>query len=304
MGGDRSSNRTAAEWIARLNADTRTTGDEADFRAWLAQDPDHARQFERATDLWEMVGGSAPTREPLPAPILTRRRLIAGFAATAGAGGIGLLAMEPAFAATRYETGIGEQRRVTFSEGSSMLLDAQTRVRALLTSRTRRLWLTEGRISLSVMPGTTPFAVDAGAGSLIATRGRFDLRRNADDRLSLIAVKGRANISAGDTKQVLAPGERLQTQFDKAPAIDQPDLAVAEAWHDGRAAFHEDPLSAVVAEANRYSTQRLVIADPRAASLRVSGMYRMGDNVALGRALSELLAIRIREVDGNILLGA
>jgi transmembrane sensor len=304
MRGDRSSNQTAAGWIARLNADTRTDGDEADFRRWLAADPGHAAEFERATDLWEMVGGTMLERARQRAPILTRRRLIAGLVAGAGAGGIGLLAIEPAFAATRYETGIGEQRRVTFVEGSSMLLDAQTRVRALLTAQSRRLWLTEGRISLSVVPGATPFTVDAGAGTLTAARGRFDLRRNTNDRLSLVAVKGRASVSAGPTKQVLTQGERLQTDNDRTPAIDQPDLAVTEAWHDGRVAFHEDTLSVVVAEANRYSVQRLVIADPRAAALRVSGMYRMGDNAALGRALSELLAIRIRQVDGAILLGA
>jgi transmembrane sensor len=46
-----------------------------------------------------------------------------------------------------------------------------------------------------------------------------------------------------------------------------------------------------------------VIADPHTGGLRVSGMYRMGDNVALAQALSQLLSIRMRQVDDRILLG-
>ncbi|MEG8031280.1 hypothetical protein QP179_06645 [Sphingomonas aurantiaca] len=46
-----------------------------------------------------------------------------------------------------------------------------------------------------------------------------------------------------------------------------------------------------------------MIADPAVARLRVSGMYRMGDNVALGRSLASLLAVRVRTIDGAVLLG-
>ena len=39
MPGERPMARTAAEWIARLNADERTVDDEQAFRAWIAADP-------------------------------------------------------------------------------------------------------------------------------------------------------------------------------------------------------------------------------------------------------------------------
>ena len=287
------SNRTAADWIARLNADDATPRDAADFRRWLAANPDHAARFERATDLWDMVPGTAPSRAPV-----TRRRAIAGLVALTATTAGGTFAFQAAYAATPYETGIGEQRRIGLQDGSSLLLDATTRVRVIATPERRRLWLARGRVDLTVAPLTTPFTIDAGAGDMTAAAGRFDLRRDRDDRVAVTAIEGSAAVTTTGAARRLTGGERL-----RAGRIDRPDLAATQAWTSGRAAFHDDTLATVAEEANRYSATRLVIADPAAAGLRVSGMYRMGDNVALGRSLAALLALRVRTIEGAVLLG-
>ena len=283
-------NRSAAEWIARLNADDSTASDAADFRAWLAANPDHAARFERATDLWDMVPGTAPSRAPV-----TRRRAIAGLVALTATTAGGTIAFQAAHAATPYETGIGEQRRIALQDGSSLLLDATTRVRVIATAARRRLWLAHGRVDLTVAALTVPFTIDAGQGDLTAQAGRFDLRRDRDDRVAVTAIEGSAALGA--TRRITG-GERLAQG-----RIDRPDLAATQAWTSGRAAFHDDSLATVAEEANRYSATRLVIADPEVARLRVSGMYRMGDNVALGRSLATLLAVPVRTIDGAVLLG-
>ena len=283
-------NRTAAEWIARLNADDSTARDAADFRTWLAANPDHAARFERATDLWDMVPGTAPSRAPV-----TRRRAIAGLGALTATTAGGTIAFQAAHAATPYETGIGEQRRIALQDGSSLLLDATTRVRVIATAARRRLWLAHGRVDLTVAALSVPFTIDAGQGDLTAQAGRFDLRRDRDDHVAVTAIEGSAAL--GETRRITG-GERLAQG-----RIDRPDLATTQAWTSGRAAFHDDSLSTVAEEANRYSATRLVIADPEVARLRVSGMYRMGDNVALGRSLATLLAVRVRKIDGAVLLG-
>ncbi|WP_240663526.1 FecR domain-containing protein [Sphingomonas sp. UV9] len=287
------SNRTSAEWIARLNADDATPRDAADFRRWLAANPDHAERFERATDLWDMVPGTAPSRVPV-----TRRRALAGLVALTATTVGGTVAFQAAYAATPYETGIGEQRRIGLQDGSSLLLDAATRVRVIATPARRRLWLARGRIDLTVAPLATPFTIDAGGGAMTAAAGRFDLRRDPDDRVALTAIQGTAAVTTTGATRRLIGGERL-----REGRIDRPDLAATQAWTSGRAAFHDDTLKTVAEEANRYSATRLVIADPVAAELRVSGMYRMGDNVALGRSLAALLALRVRTMEGAVLLG-
>jgi transmembrane sensor len=54
---------------------------------------------------------------------------------------------------------------------------------------------------------------------------------------------------------------------------------------------------------NRYSTQRLEV-DGSAASLKVSGVYRVGDNGAFARSLAKLLPIAVRQDGDSLLLTA
>lgn len=302
MHGERPLDRTAAEWIARLNADDRSAADEEAFRAWLAASPGNAAAFEQATDLWAMVPGST-VKLDARSPLLSRRRILAACAGTLVVGGAGTVAMQSALAGTRYETGIGEQRRVALAEGSSLFLDAATRVRVLATTSRRRLWLDQGRVSLVVTPAPVPFTIALDDGAAAAGPGKFDLRRDPENRLALTALSGQAEVALNGKTRLLDTGERLRARNDAAPPVDHPDLEATQAWQSGRAAFQDDPLTIVVAEANRYSPTKLVIADRGAADLRVSGMYRMGDNLALAQALGQLLSIRVRRVDNTVLLG-
>ncbi|HUD90167.1 MAG TPA: FecR domain-containing protein [Sphingobium sp.] len=303
MSGERPIARTAAEWIARLNADGRTADDEQAFRSWIAADPAHAVDFERATDIWELASGTDATTRAAPARSLSRRRMLAACAGTLVVGGGGMAIMQTAYAGTRYQTGIGEQRHLTLAEGSSLFLDADTDVRVLASTSRRRLWLERGRVALTVKPAAAPFAIDAGRGSFVAGSGRFDVRRDADDKLAMTALVGQAEVAIGGGQRSLSTGQRIRTVAAHAVQVDRPEVEITQAWLNGRAAFHNDRLDVVATEANRYSLNRLVIADPHTAALRVSGMYRMGDNVALGQALSQLLSVPVRQVGDRVLLG-
>ena len=59
-------------------------------------------------------------------------------------------------------------------------------------------------------------------------------------------------------------------------------------------------LAQAVEEMNRYSTQRVEV-DPSVATLKVSGVYRVGDNAAFARSLTKLLPIVLHE-DGDTLI--
>ena len=54
---------------------------------------------------------------------------------------------------------------------------------------------------------------------------------------------------------------------------------------------------------NRYSTAKLAV-DPSVAGLKVSGMYRVGDNGAFARALTKLLPISVRQTGDTLMLTA
>ena len=58
--------------------------------------------------------------------------------------------------------------------------------------------------------------------------------------------------------------------------------------------FDKENLAQAAEEMNRYSTARLEV-DPSVAGLKVSGMYRVGDNGAFARSLAKLLPIAVRQ---------
>ena len=67
--------------------------------------------------------------------------------------------------------------------------------------------------------------------------------------------------------------------------------------------FDKEDLAQAVGEMNRYSTAKLAV-EPAVAGLKVSGMYRVGDNAAFARALSKLLPINVRQVGDTLILTA
>jgi transmembrane sensor len=84
---------------------------------------------------------------------------------------------------------------------------------------------------------------------------------------------------------------------------DKPDLSHVLAWQSGYQIFDKEELSQVVEEMNRYSTAKLA-ADPEVASLKVSGMYRVGDNAAFAHSLAKLLPITVRQIGDTYMLSA
>lgn len=286
-------NRQAGEWLARLHADDRGAKDEAAFRAWLRADPSHQDAFERASTIWDAVPGLTATDfAPVPAPAarVSRRMVLAGGGAVVVAAGL-TLGWREAYAGV-YRTGIGEQRRLVLEDGSRVMLDTDTRIRFRLHNDVRTLSLALGRVDLDIAADPRPFVIDMGERRATARSGRLDLRRDGD-AVALTAIQGGARVDTGRAPVALAPGNRIAMASGRPDRVDQPELDDLIAWQSGRLAFRDETLANAAAEMNRYSTHALVIADPHAAALRLSGVYRVGDSEAFARSLALLLPVRV-----------
>jgi transmembrane sensor len=62
-------------------------------------------------------------------------------------------------------------------------------------------------------------------------------------------------------------------------------------------------LSQAADEMNRYSTAKLAV-DPSVAGLKVSGVYRVGDNSAFAHSLTKLLPVTVRQIGDTLVLTA
>jgi transmembrane sensor len=300
----------AAAWLARLHADSRDAADEAAFRAWLAAHPSHAAAFEAVDRMWSDVGGLSDLRtvlrpsEPPARSITSRRALLAGVGLLAVTSGSALFWRSAS--AKVYETDVGEQKHVALDDGSQLFLDAQTRIAVSFSETARTVDMQYGRANFRVVPDfKRPFIVEAAQQRIVATRCNFDVRCE-DGQVQVVLIHGEADVKPASAPngqgQRLRAGERLVASND-VEKRDKPDLSHVLAWQTGYEMFDKEDLAQAAQEMNRYSTAKLAV-DPSVAGLKVSGMYRVGDNGAFARALAKLLPISIRQTGDTLMLTA
>jgi transmembrane sensor len=300
--------KEAADWLARLRADDRSLEDERAFRAWLLADPRHAAAFEAANTMWESVG--ALSRDLRNGQVqlesgFSRRALISGGVGLAVAAG-GSFAFLQSAQADVYRTEVGEQKHISLKDGTGVFLDTDTKLVVDFSDKSRKVDLRYGRANFRVAPDARrSFAVEAAQKLVIGTRSTFDVRREGDD-ISILLIHGHATVkntvAGADDGRTLSDGERLSFASGQSPKLDKPNLLPLIAWHTGQAIFENAVLTDVVLEMNRYSTIKLEVDDTRIAAMKVSGVYRVGDNTNFARSLSRLLPVEIRVVDDRIQL--
>jgi transmembrane sensor len=293
----------AAAWLVRLHADDRNRTDEDAFRTWLASRPENARAFEAVTTIWDLSEGLRREDSPLHRrPVLRRRSVLAGIG-TVVVAGAGFAVWQEAYAGV-YETRIGEQKHVTLSDGTVAFLDTDTRLREQYTNALRAVELDRGRVDFRIKSDMRrPFLVEAAGQRILADRTTLDVRRDGD-RVSVVLIEGRATVlavaHAERQRLALEGGERAIVAENVTPRIDRPNLAPLLAWQYGQAMFESESLAAAAAEMNRYSTIRLVVDDAAIANLKLSGVYRVGDNIAFARSVSQLLPVIIEHYPDHI----
>lgn len=284
--------RDAARWFARNRGDAPDT--EA-FERWRAADPANAAAYARLEGHFEAT--RAVDRRPPP-----RRRLAPAVAAVAA---VALLAVaapallhDPA-----VRTDIAEQRALALDDGSRVLLDTATILEPAFDERARRLHLREGRARFAVAHGDPrPFIVAAGGLEVVATGTRFDVRAE-HGRVDVVLIEGRVEVRGPRARRALAAGQ-MAAAAGGALAVAKADLDAAKAWPAGRLVFGGTPLAQVVAEANRYATQPIVLADPGLGRLRVTGSFAAADTPAIARMLAAGLRLELSRRDNQFVLAA
>ncbi len=298
--------KEAAVWLARLRADDRSLEDERAFRSWLMADPRHAAAFEAVNGMWDSVGALSRDMRNGEVPLeprFSRRALLSGGVGLAVVAG-GTFALVQSAAAEVYQTDVGEQKHVTLKDGTGVFLDTDTKLVVDFDAKDRKVDLRYGRANFRVAPDARrPFAVEAAQKLVIGTRSTFDVRRYGDD-ISVLLIHGQATVKNTnvDAGRQLRDGERLSFISGQSPKLDKPNLLPLIAWHTGQAIFENSLLTDVVLEMNRYSTIKLEVDDSRIARMKVSGVYRVGDNTNFARSLARLLPVEIRVVDDRIQL--
>ena len=324
---------TARRWRERMETSAWSAADEAELEVWLQADERHARAFGRMGEVFSFFEQNANSPELIGArrallgrvqrqargrwlgwgglESVGRRRIAAGLAAAivlAGAGAWPLTQQGEV-----YRTGVGERRIVALKDGSVLSLDALSRVTVRYSKGARKLTLRKGQARFDVAHDPArPFSVTARDRTVVATgtafnidllkpevrvtliEGRVLILRNTSSLLGPAAPAKPVELRAGEA--LVAPADRPQASIETA------DLQQVTAWQEGKLVFRREPLADAVERINRYTDRKITIADARAGSVLVSGVFNTGDVTAFLEAVNGVLPVRVTEGAGGIVL--
>lgn len=316
--------KEALRWVVRKSTRALDASERAAFDAWFSADVRHQGAFLRATAIDEIVS-EAGAEEPMharlgrpeaesagaawmqPAPrraFLKYGGLAAGVALVVGA--VMLPAQE---SSTTLATVKGEFRKVPLADNSVVSLNSASRLEVRLGRTTREIDLKQGEAWFDVAKDKSkPFVVAADDVRVRAVGTAFAVRRFANGA-DILVTEGTVEVwsQAGTAqKRLLHAGEQafVGNQATRIAATRAPhDIERKLAWRQGRLVFRNQTLGAAVADFNRYSARRIVIADPRLMDKTLVGQYQIDAPERFATDVGSFLEVPVAITGDAIVIG-
>ena len=281
----------------------------------MRADRDSAADRERAWALLAAVEDHPRVQKWLRAPEVRRTPIYVWWAAAA----LIVVAIGLTFATVylqvrpvHYETAVSEQRDVLLADGSRVTLNTDTALTVRYAASSRRIELDRGEAIFAVKHDVArPFEVVAGQTVTRALGTEFNVDRRSD-RIRVSVIEGVVRVSAagGDGAGKVTPlvpaltkGRSAEFRNDDNRIVEAAaDLKRIQAWRARRLEFSDTPLPEALEEFNRYSTAHVVIGAADLNTVRVSGVFRIGDTEGFLFSLREALGVQTLATQEEIVL--
>ncbi|MEM8767445.1 MAG: FecR domain-containing protein [Pseudomonadota bacterium] len=322
----------AYEWHLTLEDGAVSAEQQSAFEAWISRSPKHENAYAEAAATWQEFGRL--NRDHLAADVSasTQSKAFEGSPRHVGYGRHALAAAAVVLVAVllvivrwplenakerlsnsaqaSYETGIGETKLITLSDGSTAALSAGTSLHARLSEDHRALELVQGAAVFNVAKDPErPFSITAGSVQATALGTVFEVRNNGG--LVRVAVQeGRVQYTTsmmiGGQKsdlvnqRELGPGEFGKTLGGSATDhFGSFDTASFAAWRQARLDYEGATLMELVADANRYSDTPIVLrgTEAKLEAMTVSAYFDSNDIQSMLVALPQLFPVAVDDSD-------
>jgi transmembrane sensor len=267
----------AITWLVRLTSGETVAEDRAAFAHWRTLSPAHEAAFVRARQLWVGVGVALP----LPPPARVHRIGIPRAYLAAAATVLVVAALTFQYLHVwRYDhvTAPGQRESFTLADGSRVELDGGSALDIRFAHGARAVVLARGEAFFEVVHDPHhSFTVAAGPGRIRDVGTAFGVRLDGHDHVTVTVVRGSVEVNEGSADARLAHDRRLAYGIEGLGAVEEVNAGQALAWTHGRLVLENLPLSAVLAELDRHTSQRIVFfGDRKAGDRRVSAAIDLG----------------------------
>ncbi len=304
----------AAAWAARVDRGPLSDEDQSALEAWAGADPRRAGAYAKALavsvrlDRARGLGTDfAPSRHPV-AQAVDRRRLLATGGILAAAAVVGAVGYGANSLRGRVTTAKGDIRRAPLADGSAVTLNTDTAIRSAFSDKIRRVDLLRGEALFDVAKDPArPFVVVAGDVRVRAVGTSFTVRNHADGQVGVIVREGVVEVWRGSNGNPVRMTAAHAVQVANAGAVHPATVGSAAveralAWRQGQIDLDGLTLGQAAAEFARYSDRRIVIDDPRVASLKMTGLFSASDPDGFARAAALSLGLTATPHPGGVTL--
>jgi transmembrane sensor len=329
----------ASEWFIDFRAGDVDGEARVRFIEWLRRSPEHIQAYLEVSGVWSELPSSDPegrfdiaaliararnepdvirlsqviprlpptpaVAEPRVVRKLSRRPVLAAAALALLTSITALFLWIDADTARSYSTAIGEQRTIQLLDGSTVELNARSRIQVRLSDHRRDVALLEGQALFRVAKDKQrPFVVQAGDAQVRAVGTEFDVYKKQTGTVVTV-VEGRVETYSGSAGAdaaavILSAGEQLTVLPHAVTQPTRADTVAATAWVQKRLIFEETPLSEVAEEFNRYNRRPLAIDDAQLQTLKISGVYSSTDPTSLINFLRSQNSITVIETENQV----
>jgi transmembrane sensor len=343
----------ACEWFVEFRAAPADEQLRHAFYAWLQQAPAHMAAYLDVASSWNWTGtldvssrfpkealivqaggsdnlvaypGSTASGRPAP-----RRRIASWLrlpvTLTAAASALLAIAAVLVTAWVRsgpiYSTGIGQKRLITLPDGSTIHLNASSRVLVRYSERRREIDLLRGQaLFVDTYEPNRPFIVRSPATVVRAIGTQFDV--NLLDAETIVTVI-QGQVAVAQKRAAAQPASNLlqPLSYHTAPELPTVYLTAGEqltvtptrhlqpvranvtdaiAWTHHQLIFSSTALRDVAQEFNRYNDRPLVIASPSLETFKIDGVFSSTDPKSLIAFLQQYPGIKVTETDGDVVI--
>jgi transmembrane sensor len=306
----------AGAWVERQDGCVLSESEQAEFEAWLGQSMSHRVAYWRADAAWSSADrikimrsaefSAARVEHNSVLPVLAKAAA-ALILVAALAGGAAFYFRAPAD--RTYATAVGGRELVSFSDGTRIELNTNTKMRARMTTSERTVWLDHGEAYFQVEHDShRPFVVMV-AGHRITDLGTKFLVRADAGQLEIALTQGRARLDTEDAwiqkhSALLAPGDVVVATANSISRTRESTKQIANAlsWKRGLLVFYRTPLADAAYQINRYNQEKVLIADTSLNALPISGTLSANDPEQFARVLQKIFGLKTEKRGGEILI--
>ncbi|MFC4312393.1 FecR family protein [Steroidobacter flavus] len=327
----------AAEWFVDFRTGEIDASGRRAFDDWVRRSPEHLRAYLEFATIWNQTAAidaaraldidalialarsegsvvSFESAEPSPRPRAMRKWRTVSLAASLLVVLVSALTWFLFYRMPVYATQVAEERSFRLPDGSTVELNARSRLRVRFTDAERTVDLLEGQALFHVAKSPQrPFVVHSGQTRVRAVGTKFDVYRKPQGTVVTV-VEGRVAVSVGSAspeapsassasepgaKMFLSAGEQVTVTAHEIPRLVQANVEAVTAWTQRQLVLDAMPLIQVAEEFNRYSTRKLIVEDLGSPALRLSGVFA-ADPDFLIRYLRDRRDITVQETETEI----